>query len=169
MNPINHAALNELARQRKWWFGPSELHGLASALCSFGATYKWAQLLVLDPQTSPEKEVIPRLIEHIDHALQNNDLDFSLLLPSNAPLAQRAQALTSWAEGFSLVARYLREERLFPTLDPSSEEFLHDITEIARLDAFLYDNEENRRFLSTLEEHGRMGTLLLYANVHQPR
>lgn len=167
MSTIDHSALNQLAQKRKWWFCPSEGHGILSALCGFGASDKWAQLLVLDPQVAPEKELFPRLIEHIDQTLQNNDLDFSLLLPPETSLPERAQALVSWASGFCLVARYLREEQCLPALDPSSEEFLNDIAEISKLDALLFDNEENRRMLSTLEEHGRMGTLLLYADVHQ--
>lgn len=169
MTTIDHAALNQLAQRREWWFCPSEGHGILSALCGFGASDEWARLLVLDPQISPEKELFPRLIEHIDQTLQNNDLDFSLLLPPETSLPERAQALVSWASGFSVVTCYLREEQRLPALDSSSEEFLNDITEISKLDSVFPDNEKNRRMLSTLEEHARMGTLLLYADVHQPR
>ena len=169
MKTINFAALDELIRQQKWGVCPAELHGIVSALCAFGTTEQWAQLLALDPETSPAKEVIPRLIEQIENALQKSDPEFSLLLPPDGALAERAQALAFWAGGFSLVRNYLREEGLLPALDTSSEEFLHDIAEIAKLDALLPENEENRRLLRTLEEHGAMATLLLYTDRRQPR
>jgi len=77
------------------------------------------------------------------------------------PLAARAEALVAWVQGFTVAAHWLN-----PKLDDDCRAFLADLDEISKLDDRLADSEENRQMLTGLEEHCRMGALMLYAYCH---
>ena len=103
-----------------------------------------------------------RLSLQIEEALAGDALAYQLLLPEDGEFAARAEALAAWAQGFNLAIHWLQ-----PTLDDDARAFLADLAEIGKLDYNLDDNEENRRQLTSLEEHCRMGALLIYAECHR--
>lgn len=167
MAELNHDALVKMITEQQWWFGASELHGILSALCSLNQARQWSSVLAMPSDDAPGKQLIPELLQHIDTRLQGSDLSFRLLLPENVTLAERAEALRDWAQGFSLASLFLREKHLLMPLSEEGQEFLHDLSEIQKLDYALQDSEENQQLLTDLEEHCRLGSLLLFAETHQ--
>ena len=85
-------------------------------------------------------------------------------MPEDGTLAARAEALAAWAQGFTVAIHWLQ-----PELEDDARAFLADLEEIGKLDYDLDDNEENRRQLTSLEEHCRMGALLIYTENHKPQ
>ena len=133
-------ALADLIAAREWWFAASEAHGILSALIACNH----------------------RLSLQIEETLAADALAYQLLLPEDGALAARAEALAAWAQGFTVAVHWLH-----PALDEDARAFLADLEEIGKLDYDLEDNEDNRRQLISLEEHCRMGALLIYAECHQ--
>ena len=107
-------------------------------------------------------EAFDRLSLQIEETLAADALAYQLLLPEDGALAARAEALAAWAQGFTVAVHWLH-----PALDEDARAFLADLEEIGKLDYDLEDNEDNRRQLISLEEHCRMGALLIYAECHQ--
>lgn len=165
---LNHAALETLIQQQKWWFSAAELHGILSALSALNQEDNWKEMLGLGDNATAAT-LMPELLKSIHEALADSDLSFALLLPEETAFSERAEALSYWAEGFSLATEYLREAHKLPKLEKNSKEFLEDVAEIKKLDSHLPDNEENRRMLSDLEEHLRMGAIFVFLNAHQPK
>lgn len=162
MPNLNYQALNTLITRSNWWFSPSELHGILSALSGVNRAADWSAIIALGNDTTATHS-IPELQQHINQSLANNDLSYQLLLADDNNLAERAESLAMWAQGFTLAINYLREQHHLPQLDEASLDFIADLTEIAKLDSALPDTEDNRQQLTELEEHARMGALMLYA------
>lgn len=164
MTELNYQALNSLIENRVWWFTPAELHGILTALTAFKRPADWPAMLALGNDEAADA-AIPDIQQHIEASLEEADLSYRALLDDSGQLDARAESLSMWAEGFSLTAAYLREAGHLPELDDASIDFLSDLAEIAKLDSALPDTEENQRLLTDLEEHARMGSLMLYAAV----
>lgn len=165
MADLNYSALEEVIKKHDWWFAVSELHGMLTALTIYKEGVYWPSLLALKEDKIAET-LIPELLEHIEKQLKSDTLSYQLLLAEDNPLAVRAESLAQWAQGFTMTNDYLREIQRQPQLEHSAEEFIQDVKDISQLDIGIQDTEENRRLLTDLEEHCRMGALMLYAEVH---
>ena len=156
-------ALAALIATREWWFGASEVQGILSALVACNQRGRWAEILFAQGEIdSIAHEAFDRLSRQIEETLAADALSYQLLLPEDGTLAARAEALAAWAQGFTVAMHWLH-----PALDEDARAFLADLEEIGKLDYDLEDNEDNRRQLISLEEHCRMGALLIYAECHQ--
>ncbi|WP_298640918.1 UPF0149 family protein [uncultured Cardiobacterium sp.] len=160
----HYDALEALIRERGWWFATSEVHGMQTALVACGSGARWPEILFAQGGTDTlAREAFDRLAAQIEATLAGDALDYQLLLPEEGTLSARAEALVAWAQGFTVATRWLA-----PTLDDDCRAFLADLDEIGKLDDRLADSEENRQMLTGLEEHCRMGALMLYAYCHKP-
>ncbi|MDO4642617.1 MAG: UPF0149 family protein [Cardiobacteriaceae bacterium] len=158
-----HDALADLITTREWWFTASEAQGILSALTACGRGAEWPQILFAAGEIDDiAQQAFTRLSQQIETSLSADDLIYQLLLPEESPLSARAEALTAWVQGFLVAIRWSQ-----PKLDEDCENFLHDLEEIGKLDYSLEDSEENRRLLNNLEEHCRMGALMIYAYCHR--
>ena len=159
----HYDALEALIRERGWWFAASEAHGMQSALVACGSGARWPEILFAQGEVDAiAHEAFDRLSLQIEETLAADALAYQLLLPEDGALAARAEALAAWAQGFTVAVHWLH-----PALDEDARAFLADLEEIGKLDYDLEDNEDNRRQLISLEEHCRMGALLIYAECHQ--
>ena len=132
-------ALADLIAAREWWFAASEAHGILSALIACNHGGRWPEILFAQGEVDAiAHEAFDRLSLQIE------------------------EALAAWAQGFTVAVHWLH-----PALDEDARAFLADLEEIGKLDYDLEDNEDNRRQLISLEEHCRMGALLIYAECHQ--
>lgn len=166
---LDYAAMQMLIEHQDWWFTPAEAHGMLTALVAGNHADDWQILLF--PGTNIDdtaKKTMRALIAHIDQALAKNDLRFQLMLPEDATPSERAEALTFWVQGFKIAITSLRERNLIK-LDKDCLEFIADLDAFAELDTQLPDNDENLLLLAELEEHCRMGALMLYAYVRIPK
>ena len=158
----HYDALEALIRERGWWFAASEAHGMQTALVACGSGARWPEILFAQGEVDAlAREAFDRLAAQIEETLAGEALDYQLLLPEEGTLAARAEALVAWVQGFTVAAHWLN-----PKLDDDCRAFLADLDEISKLDDCLADSEENRQMLTGLEEHCRMGALMLYAYCH---
>ena len=158
-------ALAALIAAREWWFGASEVQGILSALVACNQGGRWAEILFAQGEIDTiAHEAFDRLSRQIEETLAADALSYQLLLPEDGTLAARAEALAAWAQGFTVAIHWLQ-----PELEDDARAFLADLEEIGKLDYDLDDNEENRRQLTSLEEHCRMGALLIYTENHKPQ
>ena len=158
-------ALAALIATREWWFGASEVQGILSALVACNQGGRWAEILFAQGEIDTiAHEAFDRLSRQIEETLAADALSYQLLLPEDGTLAARAEALAAWAQGFTVAIHWLQ-----PELEDDARAFLADLEEIGKLDYDLDDNEENRRQLTSLEEHCRMGALLIYTECHKPQ
>ncbi len=163
---LNYQAFNKLIDEQKWWFTASECHGLLTALICFNQFDAWSNILFKDIKLSELlQKVFIQMGQKIEADLQNNELLFQLLIPQNLTLQEKAEALIFWAEGFIIASNHTNQHYQVK-LDKNGQEFINDLQEIIRLDTNLANNEENHRLLTDLEEHCRMGALLIYADTH---
>lgn len=166
MNKLNEQALQTLISQHQWWFTPSELHGILTALTVFNRIADWPAILSLG-NDEYANQLIPELQQHIESSLASNELNYQLLLADDTQISDYAESLAMWAQGFSLALNYLREQSHLSKLDTSSQDFCNDLAEIGKLDSAIPDSEENRQKLIELEEHARMGALMVFASTHK--
>src|SRR5688572_27470604 len=147
---------------------PAEAHGtLAGALCSsrdFGLL-EWLHEIL--PDDSPDEDalrssVLQNVYDSMVKSLAGNDANFQPLLPDDeAPLEQRAEALSSWCQGF------LYGLGSGNTADPSrvsseAGEIIRDLTEITHVGvADDEENEENETAFAEVVEFVRVGVQLL--------
>ena len=158
-------ALAALIATREWWFGASEVQGILSALVACNQGGRWAEILFAQGEIDTiAHEAFDRLSRQIEETLAADALSYQLLLPEDGTLAARAEALATWAQGFTVAIHWLQ-----PELEDDARAFLADLEEIGKLDYDLDDSEENRRQLTSLEEHCRMGALLIYTENHKPQ
>lgn len=154
---------------------PAEAHGtLAGALCSsrdYGLI-EWLHEIL--PDDSPDEaalqsSVLQNIYDSMVRSL-GNDSDFQPLLPDDdAPLSNRADALSSWCQGF------LYGLGSGTTGDPgkvSTEagEIIRDFTEITHVGVDAGDeSEENEVAFAEVVEFVRVGVQLLFVELAPAR
>ena len=148
---------------------PAEAHGtLAGALCSSSdyGLIEWLHEIL--PDESPEEEglrsaVLQNVYHTMVRTLAGNDADFAPLLPDDeAPLVERAGALSLWCQGF------LYGLGSGPASDPAkvsqeAGEIIRDLTEITHVGVEADEqNEENELAFAEVVEFVRVGVQLLF-------
>ncbi|HIJ34290.1 MAG TPA: UPF0149 family protein, partial [Gammaproteobacteria bacterium] len=127
--------------------------------------------------------LIAQLLREVTQQLSRRELQLQLLLPEEELLQVRAEALTSWCEGF-LYGYGVSTARNAKTTE-SEREFLQDLMEISKLEVPEEEPTEDDEldFLQLVEhlrmateddeldflqlvEHLRMGAMLLYEERH---
>lgn len=167
MNSIpSHSSLHALANEQEWWFAASECHGILSALVALTHQNGWRDILFAG-NAPTSAAFIPAWCDNLDAALASPELAYRLLLPEDGNCRDRAQALVQWTEGFLLAVHYLQRTHDL-RLDAEEQAFIEDLQQLATLDSDLADDEDNLRQLTDLEEHCRMGVLMLHATQRKP-
>ena len=148
---------------------PAEAHGtLAGALCSSSdyGLIEWLHEIL--PDESPEGEalqssVLQNVYNTMVRTLAGSDADFAPLLPDDeAPLTERAGALSLWCQGF------LYGLGSGPASDPAkvsqeAGEIIRDLTEITHVGVEADEqNEENELAFAEVVEFVRVGVQLLF-------
>ncbi len=155
---------------------PPEAHGtLAGALCSsrdYGLI-EWLREIL--PEDSPDQaalqsSVLQNVYDSMVRTLAGNEADFAPLLPDDdAPLADRAGALSLWCQGF------LYGLGSGNTSDPGSVsveagEIIRDLTDITHVGVEADEqNEENEVAFAEVVEFVRVGVQLLFVELAPAR
>src|SRR5688500_18146307 len=156
--------------------GPAEAHGtLAGALCSardYGII-EWLHEIL--PDDSPDDEalqgsVLQNVYDSMVRTLVGNDADFAPLLPDDdAPLAERADALSLWCQGF-LYGLGSGATSDPGTVSTEAGEIIRDFTEITHVGVDAGDeNEENEVAFAEVLEFVRVGVQLLFVELAPAR
>lgn len=155
----------------------AESHGcLAGALCVHGAysLEKWLEEVLPDgavpSQAESMREPMMVIFDDTVRALTSDEMEFVPLLPDEeAPLAQRAEALAQWSQGFLYGFGVGRSTALKDTLT-EIDEVLRDIAEISRASSKdLSGSEEEEQAYSELVEYVRAGTQLIHDELFAQR
>lgn len=155
---------------------PAEAHGtLAGALCSsrdYGLL-EWLHEILPDDgsdEAALKSSVLQNVYDAMVRQLGGHDADFMPLLPGDdSPLAERADALSSWCQGF------LYGLGSGTTPDPSkisseAGEIIRDFTEITHVGVDAGDEtEENENAFAEVVEFVRVGVQLLFVELAPAR
>lgn len=176
MTPATYDEFEHVLREARALPEPAEAHGtLAGALCSsrdYGLI-EWLREIL--PDDSPDEaalksSVLQNVYDTMVRSLGGADSDFQPLLPDDeAPLGERADALSSWCQGF------LYGLGSGATADPSkvsteAGEIIRDLTEITHVGVDAGDeNEENEIAFAEVVEFVRVGVQLLFVELAPAR
>ncbi|UYG07797.1 UPF0149 family protein [Halomonas sp. M4R1S46] len=99
-------------------------------------------------------------------ALAGSELNFEPLLPDELfSLAERAQGLKEWTQGFLEVLQDAGEATR-QGWSESLREAIDDLQGLSAIDTDIDDSAENENDLFALTEHARMAAMLLYTEQH---
>ena len=176
MTAATYDELERVLREARALQEPAEAHGiLAGALCSSSdyGLIEWVHEIL--PDDSPEDDalqssVLQNVYDSMVRTLGGNEADFSPLLPDDeAPLSERAEALSAWCQGF------LYGLGSGPASDPAkvsteAGEIIHDLTEITHVGVAADEqNEENELAFAEVVEFVRVGVQLLFVELAPAR
>src|SRR5688572_173985 len=176
MLAANYDEFERVLRDARALPEPAEAHGtLAGALCSsrdYGLI-EWLHEIL--PEDSPEdaalrSSVLQKVYDSLVRTLAGAEADFEPLLPDDeAPLAERADALSLWCQGF------LYGLGSGAAADPAkvsveAGEIIRDLTEITHVGVDAGDDtEENEVAFAEVLEFVRVGVQLLFVELAPAR
>lgn len=128
-----------------------------------------AALGVEQPRDPESAEILLGWRRQTLEALSSAELAYEPLLPDEMfALAERAQGLQEWSQGFlealADVAAETREQ-----WSANLREALDDLEALAAMEVELGDDADNENDLFALTEHARMAAMLLYTEQHPGR
>lgn len=151
---------------------PSELHGILCGMVSGGMNLDnqdWINSLA-DFINAGDKfpEEVDSLIYQVYEAsveqLLDGEFSFSMLLPDDlSPIAERAQCLISWVQGFLLGFGVQQEGQ--HSISDEVKEALTDFSEIAKMDSAMPESEESEQALFEVEEYVRISAMLCFSEL----
>jgi uncharacterized protein len=153
----------------------AESHGcLCGALCAMPLypLDRWLEEIIPDDEEAAEGErrALDLLFADTLNALRGDQMDFEPLLPDDeAPLEQRAIALSQWCQGFLYgfgSGGGIKAENL----PPNVEEILRDLTHIGRATVDVAENgEEEEEAYAEVVEYVRAGVQLIHDELTEVR
>lgn len=168
-NSLEFDDLQRVLIQQRALTDAAEAHGtLVGALCSMACSLDdWmAEILPEGRADFAAAASLRAIFESTCGALGSDSFSFEPLLPADdAPIAERAAALGEWCQGFlyGLGTGVVPDPAAMPE---EVAEVLHDLTEIARVEADLGDeSEDNEEAYVELVEFVRVGVQLIHAHL----
>lgn len=165
---LTYSRLAEQLRQASLPYGPAELHGLLCGLLALAPPPSEAATLAsLARQVGEERWPTAlvadwrQLREDLLGCYQSEEMALELLLP-DASLAERAQELSRWCEGF--LAGFA-EGNGRGRLPDNVNEALGDLVAISQMAELEQEGEEERNLLVQVEEHCRMLALTIFTDM----
>jgi len=169
---IPYGALQKHLKDNKLLASPAEMHGNATGQLLVNPQLQakhWRQMTLEEYgfQEHPGeglKTVLDAFFDMAKARIQRDDFSFDLLLPEDGQLDERVAALAAWVNAFlaGLALGGLKSEK---RLSEDSREFLRDLTEIARLDEQVDENQGEEADLMELQEYVRAGVMLLASDL----
>lgn len=158
--------VEQAAREGDLGVEPSELHGaLGGWLAAGGGDVRdWTARVLVDPQLPAPApgDALDRLRVATAAQLQDRDFGFELLLPAEADLATRAEALFAWCRGFLGGFGLAAGARV--ALSEEGQEALQDMARLAQAAPEGGEDEEDEDALAEIEEFVRVAVLLLHGD-----
>ena len=152
-------------RASPWSNGASEAHGLLCGLACVGITADTirTRVYLLQLTDSSHIEMIEGMFSLVLRDLGDTGFGFNLMLPDDTlSLIDRAEALSSWCQGFLQGALH-QDTNLMESGSTETREALSDIMEIGHLEIDLdADPAEIEHQLLELEEFLRVAVQVIY-------
>jgi uncharacterized protein YgfB (UPF0149 family) len=176
MSTATYDQFEQVLRSARALPEPAEAHGtLAGALCSsrdYGLI-EWLREIL--PDDSPDdaalqSSVLQNVYDAMVRSLGGADSSFEPLLPDDeSPLSQRADALSSWCQGF-LYGLGSGSASDPSTVSTEAGEIIRDLTEITHVGVDAGDEtEENEVAFAEVVEFVRVGVQLLLVELAPAR
>ncbi|MFC0337727.1 hypothetical protein SAMN05421848_1481 [Kushneria avicenniae] len=125
-----------------------------------------AALGVEEPATREDAEKLLAWRSMAKERLDAQEMSFEPLLPDELfSLAERAQSLALWCQGFHEVVGEVDHDQRSRWSTPL-QEGVSDIEQLSRIDDDIEESSENENDLFALTEHARMTALMLYVEQH---
>ncbi|WP_456268915.1 UPF0149 family protein [Kushneria sp. AK178] len=125
-----------------------------------------AALGVEEPATREDGEKLLAWRSMAKERLDAQEMSFEPLLPDELfSLAERAQSLALWCQGFHDVVGEVDPDQR-STWSTPLQEGVSDIEQLSRIDDDIEESSENENDLFALTEHARMTALMLYVEQH---
>jgi uncharacterized protein YgfB (UPF0149 family) len=168
---VDPEEIAELIGRCKLAMSVSEFHGALVGYISAGGRFPHGSVLAaleLEPDQAPtadEQAMLTRLRHQTEEWLADPDLTFSPWLPDDdAPIRERAEGLSEWAEGFLGGFGLGGTAEANKNMSEEARELLTDMAGIATTEfEFDKDDDVNDENLTEIEEYVRTGALLLHA------
>jgi uncharacterized protein YgfB (UPF0149 family) len=168
---VDPEEIAELIGRCKLAMSVSEFHGALVGYISAGGSFPHGsvlQALELEPDQPPtkdEQDMLTRLRHQTEEWLADPELTFSPWLPDDdAPIHERAEGLSEWAEGFLGGFGLGGSPGANKNMSDEARELLTDMAGIATTEfEFDKDDDVNDENLTEIEEYVRTGALLLHA------
>lgn len=151
---------------------PAEVHGMLCGLLCGGMGHADANWLTVLSETgnegkpySPKMEkVITDLFNQTCQELIEGQFALQMLLPDeDAPINHRGMALVEWVQGF--LAGFGMQQNDLTKCTDDVKEALQDLTDIARMEEPMDDDEESERALEEVVEYVRMTAMLCFGEL----
>lgn len=167
-----YAAFAALLASSGYSVSPAELHGLLVGRSCAGMGFEpesWLDdardLLGSEPQDNVRQALLG-LQEMVKGELAGGEFAVLLLLPNDdAPLAERADALGQWCQGFLSGFGLAPREQ---ALSAEAMEVLQDLAAIAQVQSALDESEDGESDYMEVMEYLRVAPLLLFAECAKP-
>ncbi|MGM0521895.1 MAG: UPF0149 family protein [Pseudomonadota bacterium] len=100
-------------------------------------------------------------------ALSASEMNYTPLLPDELfSLAEQAQGLKEWTQGFVEVLDEAVDDALRQRWSQTLREALDDLPALSQIETDIDDSPENENDLFALTEHARMAAMMLYTEQH---
>jgi uncharacterized protein YgfB (UPF0149 family) len=168
---VDPEEIAELIGRCKLAMSVSEFHGALVGYISAGGSFPHGSVLQAlevepdQPPTKDEQDMLTRLRHQTEEWLADPELTFSPWLPDDdAPIHERAEGLSEWAEGFLGGFGLGGSPGANKNMSDEARELLTDMAGIATTEfEFDKDDDVNDENLTEIEEYVRTGALLLHA------
>lgn len=170
MTQWDYVEIKRILETSRCMGGPAEAHGtLAGALCAAsGYSFEdWLGEILPDARAGTSApEVLRSLYGDTADALAGDAMTVELLLPDDdRPLAERAEALGAWCQGFLYGLGTSRIPDI-GSLPGDAGEVVRDLTQISRVCADPEESDEDgESAYAELVEFVRVGTRLLFEDL----
>ena len=157
---------------------PAECHGgLAGLLCATDtiSSAQWADEVLAERAAAPDGSTadaitaLRGLYDATVDQLEDAEYGFTLLLPADTEsLAERAEALSQWCQGFlwGLGLGGIQDEAKLPG---DVNEVMRDMSEISRLNFATTGSNDDETAFAEIVEYVRMAVLLIYEELRLMR
>ncbi len=170
---IKYEAVSDALKRLSLTMEGAELQGIFSGRLASGQGGEdsgWMKELIgerdeANLQAREDVMLIARLLGKVAQQLNDAELQFRLLLPEEASLEVRTEALAAWCEGFLYGYGVAVADRKLQAGE-TEREFLQDLMAISRASFNGEESDEDEMDFVEIVEHLRMGTLLLYEESH---
>ncbi len=166
----SYQAVEDVISNSEAEIGAAEAHGMLTGMLCVNGTLDREQWLSevfgegRDDLSIGELATMNELGEETQRLLDAVDFSFELFLPDDeAPLSERALALSAWCQGFLYGVGYAGGGRDWPG---DSAEILRDLAEISQLDTHASGEEDEAAF-SEISEFVRVGVQLIRGELWQ--
>lgn len=164
----DYFTVNDALERAESDYSAAEAHGIACAMLAIKQTTETSHWLkqvmqgdINNLYVQEAKVELSKLFAATRQQMNSADLEFALLMPDDAALPKRVDAMQEWCQGFGLglAVAGIKDMKKLPK---DSREWAEDVVRIGSAnDLDLEDAEESEEALAEIIEYLRVGVLMM--------